>query len=259
MRSRGFTLIELIVVIVIIGILSVGFTSLYTQSIDQYLDANRRSDLSATARLALERVSRELRDALPNSVRVTPSGNCVEFRPLATAQYYLDIPIAAPASSFSAITFPLPSSGSWSAAIMPLDIADSYDTSASNSKAVVGIASVSPLGTNSVQVNLVSANRFPRTSSARRFFVTGTPISFCVSAGELRRYQGYGVQATQPTPGSGLSGGDLLARNIVNPAAIFQYQAGTLERNALLTVALDLRSGDEQIRHEHEVLIRNVP
>ena len=258
MRVRGFTLIELIIVIVIIGIMSVGFTSMFTQSIQQYMDANRRSDLSSTARLSLERVSRELRDALPNSVRVNLAGTCVEYRPIVGGQLYLNIPMGTAASTFEAVAFTLPS-GTWSAAIMPLTTAEVYDTSASTSKTVVGISSVSAPSANVVTVTLSTANSFPRTSPARRFFITGSPVSFCISGQELRRYSGYSLSATQPSPGGGLSGGQLLAKNVQTTGPSFRYSAGTLERNALLKMALTLDIAGERVHHEHEALIRNAP
>ena len=79
-RVGGFTLIELVVVITVMGILSIGAVSFITDASDGYANTVRRTELGSTMRLAAERVTRELRNALPNSVRV--SGNCLEFIPV---------------------------------------------------------------------------------------------------------------------------------------------------------------------------------
>ena len=44
------------------------------------------------SRFAIERMVRELRNVVPNSVRV--SGNCLEFMPLINAGRYVNVPTA---------------------------------------------------------------------------------------------------------------------------------------------------------------------
>ena len=91
-RARGFTLIELVVVITVMGILSIGAVSFITDASDGYANTVRRTELGSTMRLAAERVTRELRNALPNSVRV--SGNCLEFIPVEGGSTYLNLPVS---------------------------------------------------------------------------------------------------------------------------------------------------------------------
>ena len=99
-RVGGFTLIELVVVITVMGILSIGVVSFITDASDGYANTVRRTELGSTLRLAAERVTRELRNALPNSARV--SGNCLEFIPVEGGSTYLNLPVAITSTTFNA-------------------------------------------------------------------------------------------------------------------------------------------------------------
>ena len=72
--KEGFTLVEMIMVIVITGIIG-GMVAVFLKApVQQYMDVARRADMTDIADTALRRVARDLRLALPNSVRVT--GTC---------------------------------------------------------------------------------------------------------------------------------------------------------------------------------------
>lgn len=70
--ATGFTLIELVVVMVLIGILSALGVIVIKPVIDNYFIAQRLAELTDVADTALRRMSRDIRLALPNSLRVTP-------------------------------------------------------------------------------------------------------------------------------------------------------------------------------------------
>ena len=75
-RAAGFSLVELIVVIVITGIIASVVGLFITGPIQGFLDLSRRAGLVDGAQLALTRMGRDLRAALPNSVRI--SGDAIE-------------------------------------------------------------------------------------------------------------------------------------------------------------------------------------
>lgn len=73
-RDRGFTLVEMIIVILIAGILSGIVAVFIVRPIQGYSDLARRTALVDTAESALRRFERDVRIALPNSVRRTGFG-----------------------------------------------------------------------------------------------------------------------------------------------------------------------------------------
>jgi MSHA biogenesis protein MshO len=93
-QQRGFTLVEAIVVMVITGILAGIMVLFIRRPVQNYTDAAARAELSDAADLALRRMARELRTALPNSVRLTGSpGNVwwLEFIPTTGGGQYLAV------------------------------------------------------------------------------------------------------------------------------------------------------------------------
>jgi MSHA biogenesis protein MshO len=80
--QSGFTLTEMIMVIVITGILGSMVAVFLKTPIQQYLDIGRRADMTDIADLALSRMANDLRTAVPSSVRVTGTGPIyLEFLP----------------------------------------------------------------------------------------------------------------------------------------------------------------------------------
>lgn len=92
--ESGFTLIELIAVIVILGIVAIIGTDYVIRSVETYHTTVNRADLINRGRQAIERMTRQVRGALPNSVRVVSSGgtdNCLEFLPIAGGGNYVQL------------------------------------------------------------------------------------------------------------------------------------------------------------------------
>ena len=81
-KQAGFTLVEMIMVIVITGIIG-GMVAVFLKApIQQYMDVARRAELTDIADTAVRRMARDVRTAVPNSVRVPSSpAQYVEFLP----------------------------------------------------------------------------------------------------------------------------------------------------------------------------------
>jgi MSHA biogenesis protein MshO len=81
--SKGFSLIEMIIVIVITGIIG-GMVAMFIRApVQGYVDSARRAEMSDIADTALRRLGRDLRTAVPNSLRMPNQAGStyVEFLP----------------------------------------------------------------------------------------------------------------------------------------------------------------------------------
>jgi len=78
-NEGGFTLIEMVVVIVLTSIIAAVVAVFIKIPVQGYVDSARRAEMTDIADTALRRVGRDLRLALPNSVRITDAGATIEI------------------------------------------------------------------------------------------------------------------------------------------------------------------------------------
>ena len=104
--SAGFTLIEMIMVIVITGVIAGMVAVFITTPVQGYVDSVRRAELTDAADVALRRITRDVRLALPNSLRVMNSGsvNYIEFIMTASGGRYRDPTDGSTAGNFLSFT-----------------------------------------------------------------------------------------------------------------------------------------------------------
>jgi MSHA biogenesis protein MshO len=78
-NSSGFTLIEMVIVIVLVGILATIAATIIMQGVRAYSDEQSRSDAHYQARLAVERMSREIRLIRGNADISVMNGTLLRF------------------------------------------------------------------------------------------------------------------------------------------------------------------------------------
>lgn len=271
--NTGFSLVELVVVIAITGVIAGVVGSLIAGPVQGFFDQARRAELVDAAQLAVTRMSRDLRAALPNSVRL--AGGSLEFLLTVDGERYRTetpgddadrLDFAAPDTSFDTLAplaAPTPLSTPYSfvgsLAIYPLmqagadpwDPADGVMTAPGS----FVVDRVSVAGADEYRITLPAAHRFPFDSPSRRVFAVSGPVTYRCAAGELLRYDGYSAAAVQ----SAMPGVTpvTLAQNVESCA--FQYSAGTSERNAVVSLALVLEGGGERVRLLRQVHLDNTP
>jgi MSHA biogenesis protein MshO len=265
----GFSLIELIVVIAVVGILA-GIVAVFIRSpLEGYMATSRRAELSDTADGALQRIARDVRRALPNSLRVTQVGDVqyLEYLPIADGGRYraeaagdgsgdiLDFTSGTDAS-FDVLGNTVAAASGQYLVLYNLGLDSATDAwQGDNRRAVTSTGDVSNLAFTA------SGDPLPLESPNRRFFLVDAPVSYVCdpAAGTLRRYAGYGAPtAAQPTSfGSGSNA--LLAQRV--KACSFIYAAGASQRLGQLTLWLQLENSDgdnaEQVSLYREVVVNN--
>ncbi len=272
----GFTLVELVVTLALTGIVATVAWRNIAGPVVAFNDQARRSQLVDTAVGALDRISRELRLALPNSVRVTGT-TAVEFlRTNAGGRYREQAgsggagsPLSFTASSgtFDVLGgFPAAStivggaSGRASCMSGVSDCLVIFNTGQSGANAFAGdnVAGIVSASTTSVQFTRSDAGSpFPFRSPEQHFFIVDTPVSLICDAtsGELRRYADYAITSSQNVPPG--TQGTLLANHVISCG--FAYVPGTHSRAGMVNVSLTIAEAGEAVTLLQQVRIPNVP
>jgi MSHA biogenesis protein MshO len=264
MRSKGFTLIELIVVMVVVGVLSGIIAMFIRHPLEAYLTASRRAALVDTADTALLRIARDVQLALPNSLRITQSGGVtyLEYLPIQDGGRYRAAQTAAGSGDILDFT---------SGADAGFDVLGPAVTAAAGQYLVVynlGLdvstdvwqggnrRSVSSNGTVSNLAFSATGTPLPLESPSKRFYLAGAPVTFACNpgSGELRRISGYALQAAQPT-NFGAAASRLLANRVVTCA--FAYDPGASQRLGQLTLRIQISQDGETVTLYREVAVNN--
>ena len=277
--QRGFTLVELIMVIVIMGVIG-GIVSVFMKSpIDAYFASARRAALTDTADTTVRRMTRDIQRALPNSIRTpttTPANQCVEFIPTKTGARYRAENMAAgddTSLDFTAADTTFNMLGSNVAlpadqrilvgdviVVYNLGIPDSdaYQLTGKVNRAVVGGSNpLSEAGAPAETTIPIAGTQFPLASGSNRFHVVSgaeNVVSFVCSGGDLHRtISTFAAAAATSCPATG----PILARNV--SACNFDYSGSDLQRNALIRMTLQLTDSAETVSLQHEVHVSNTP
>ncbi|OBP16724.1 hypothetical protein A5320_04910 [Rheinheimera sp. SA_1] len=277
----GVTLVELVVVILLLGILATGLTSYLRIGATMVVDATAVQQTLQQSRFALERVVRELRGAVPNSVRVQNSADnsvsCVEFTPLVQSGVYRDLPLYPDRRNWIGITT---FNSGWTAqtgqrlSVYPTAADHIYDLTQARTGVVAENQNAMDDGdgnanTRRIRLDNISGElmAYITESPQKRFYLLDSPVSFCLVGQQLRRYSGYGFNVAQPMPPvppppSGL--GDVIATGLTNQSdePAFLLKAAVLNRNAVLHLFWRFspaRDVGQDLFFNHEVHISNVP
>jgi len=279
-RSAGFTLIEIVMVIVIIGIISGMVAVFVVKPVQGYIDAVHRAELTDSADVALRRLTRDVRLALPNSLRVMTSGgnHYIEFIMTTNGGRYRDTTDGSTAGNFLSwtsanLTFdvlgPMPSSP----ALAVNDYIVVYNLGTGYAPADAYAAADPCTNCNRAKVSGISANVVtlstnpfagqspPLPSPNARFqIVPGgtkavTYVCPTTTAGNLSRYANYGFNAAQAVPSGTPS--TLAAK----ATCTVDYTPTATGRNGLLYIELKLTdtTNGESVTLFQQIHVDNAP
>jgi len=286
--ARAFTLVELVMVITLSGIVLLMITSVMQRPLEAFIDQSRRSELVGQASVALSRMARDIRMAVPNSIRQSADMRTLETLNILEAGRYV-----ANRSGGEILRFTSEPGGCETAngrcdgfqALDPkLSVAGArwmvvYNLGASSGGVPTAGGSVwayaspgviTPTGTtfdavtsgNETQVTLalpVSDFTFAYPSPQRRFYLADQVIGYrCNPAnkgGKLLRYTAteLSMSASNTAPSEAVP----VVTNVA--ACSFAYQPGTPQRPGLVTLSLTLTQDGESITLQQQVHVDNAP
>ena len=270
---RGFSLIEMIVVIVVLGVLATGISTFINFGTQVYSDATTRDQVVSSARFAIERLNREIRTALPNSIRITDNSltgeatakQCIEFTPIVLSTIYTDIAVAPePASNeIKVIAFDetLFNSGfspnlKVGVYILDTDIDEFYDDT-SDKVFTLSNSTIAKSG-NEWTLKLNSTETFSKNSPTERLYFFNQSVSYCVQGSRLTRHQNY----TRNADNTPTSTGVLMSENITMHDGLtlippFWLTEATQLRNSMVLIKLAFTSNFESIIFNNEIQVSN--
>ncbi len=264
---KGFTLIEMIVVIVITGIIA-GIVAIFIQApVKGYVDSARRAELTDIADTAVRRMARDVRMAVPNSVRLCGTA-CVEYvQANDGGRYRSDVPGNPLVFDNADTTFDV--LGTVAVAANDYIVIGSSESDASVVYQRLGLRKVNAYA--APQITLSAGLSSFREMPSHRFDVVdaaqGAVTYACegvgtdangTGTGVLRRYWGYwNFTANRPTWIAPTTGGSaILADNI--SACTIEYGLPN-QRFGLLAVRMTLTRENESVSLYHQMHVNNLP
>lgn len=275
--QRGFTLVEAIAVIVIMGILGSLILTFIEVPVRAYLNTANRAAASDLADNAMRRLARDLRLALPNSVRV--NGAYIEYiETKGGLRYLADDDIGAtpgslylnwsdataheftvvggvpggrhaPVASDSVVVYNL------GPGQKPGDAYDCDDTPVQcNRAAITELTATSiTMGSNPFAVQATAL-----MSPGKRFHVVTSPVTYGCTNRQLIRYWDYSFNKDQVAPPvGGLKA--ILADNV--ESCVFTYDSLANQRSGMIGITLTFtaQDGSAPMTLLHQIHVDNTP
>ncbi|WP_312519960.1 type II secretion system protein [Massilia sp.] len=280
-REHGFTLVELILVIVLVGIIGGVLTMMLAPAIQSYLLVGQRAALTTVADTALRTIAVDVRRAVPNSLRLT-NPQCLELVPTSDGGRYRSGPIvgrtdaryindAEPGTAFDVLTrfTNTPAAGD---VIVVGNRGDEVYTANSPSVAVVQSVTASPaaaLGEHRIQLGTslqvppgYDGGRFVVVPAARRIVTYRCSAGIDAGGsgtGTLVRLNGNNLAAPPACGNVVPAGAQLVATKVSSCSFVVHANAGATQDSGYVQLQLTLSDKGESVPLTVGVNVSNVP
>ena len=266
--AQGFTLVELVMVIALAGVVAVMVGTVMSRPLQGFADHSLRAELTDLAATALNRMARDIRLAVPNSVFVADTEDEVRLVPIAAAgRYRANLPMPdgprqdPPACTQSSVLCMID-------ILSPIEPADSkenkhwliiYNTGSLVGRPEAVDGAVSPISPKAFtwKNGLLKADlwsfRFEFASPQHRFFLADRVIGYRCQAGALVRAE------FDELDGSDYSRAAKVVDHVDCSRSRFAYDTSTHTRNGVVTLKLVLANGGGAITLLQQVQVDNAP
>lgn len=215
--ALGFSLIELIIVIAILGILSASVGVFIANPVRAYFETIDRATLTDAGNSVIRRVMREVQAAVPNSARISTNGGTtfLEFVPIVDAGRYR----AAASNNYPTQNDPLtvtdPTDSSFQVLGPTVNVPAGSELVVlnlgyGNANLYTGtnIRTVTSIGPAQQTITFTPTTVWPGDSPGYRFYIVNGAVTYACTpnasgTGTLTRYSGYAIQGPQPSSTAG--------------------------------------------------------
>lgn len=242
MKVRGFTLIEMVLTMVVGVIMVLAIAGFVESGTKGYADSINRQRVQTQAQFILEKLSREFRDAVPNSFQA--SGSCLSFIPIHFSGIYsaigqdIDFLVGANNDDGSEIT------------TIPNGLSMVINPTRREDLLPINTFDVGNQNKNNGHFTLVgeAKNLVSRSIADRHYiFDPNDIVEYCVVGNIITRQS---LQDALPLT---------VADSIVGSKSGFKYLDPTLQRGGLVHIDLVVEQNSERSVYQQDVQVLNVP